>query len=57
MCLQDETELQRVKRELNEVVVWKLKVWMVILIIVLLIALIVAVTLLVCAGASLYLAL
>ncbi|KAI7800886.1 TPA-induced transmembrane protein isoform X2 [Triplophysa rosa] len=46
----DKTELQRVKRELNEVVVWKLKVWMVILIVLFLIALIVAVTLIVCAA-------
>ncbi|KAA0702326.1 TPA-induced transmembrane protein [Triplophysa tibetana] len=46
----DETTLQRVKRELNEVVVWKLKVWMVILIILFLIALTVAVTLTVCAA-------
>ncbi|XP_056612868.1 TPA-induced transmembrane protein [Triplophysa dalaica] len=46
----DETELQRVKRELNEVVVWKLKVWMLILIILFLITLIVSVSLIVCAA-------
>lgn len=46
----DETNLQRVKQELNEVVVWKLKVWMVILIILFLIALILTVTLIVCAA-------
>lgn len=43
-------ELQRVKRELNEVAVWKLKVWMVILIVLLLIALIIAVSFIVCAA-------
>nr|XP_055051925.1 TPA-induced transmembrane protein isoform X1 [Misgurnus anguillicaudatus] len=43
-------ELQRVKRELNEVAVWKLKKWMVILIVLLLIALIIAVSFIVCAA-------
>ncbi|XP_050984597.1 TPA-induced transmembrane protein [Labeo rohita] len=42
-------ELRRVKRELNEVVVWKLKLWTLILIILLVIALVIGISIIVCA--------
>ncbi|KAL1260434.1 hypothetical protein QQF64_008261 [Cirrhinus molitorella] len=42
-------ELRRVKRELNEVVVWKLKLWTVLLIIFIAIALVIGISLTVCA--------
>ncbi|XP_043115775.1 TPA-induced transmembrane protein isoform X2 [Puntigrus tetrazona] len=42
-------ELQKVKRELNEVVVWKLKLWMLILIIFIAIALVIGISIIVCA--------
>ncbi|XP_051535614.1 uncharacterized protein LOC127430135 isoform X4 [Myxocyprinus asiaticus] len=41
-------ELQRIKRELSEVVVWNLKLWMVVLIIFLVIVLIIGISLIVC---------
>ncbi|CAM4556198.1 unnamed protein product [Leuciscus chuanchicus] len=42
-------ELQSLKTELNEVVVWKLKLWMVILLVFLVIALVIGISLIVCA--------
>lgn len=42
-------ELRRVKRELNEVVVWKLKLWTVILIVFITIALVIGISIIVCA--------
>ncbi|XP_018924857.2 uncharacterized protein LOC109051828 isoform X2 [Cyprinus carpio] len=43
-------ELRRVKRELNEVVVWKLKLWTLLLIIFLAIALVIGISIIVCSA-------
>jgi len=50
LWLQWRRELQSLKTELNEKVVWKLKLWMVILLVFFIIALVITISLIACAG-------